>query len=41
MRFDRDAYESSGKLRITEVIPLSPADVAGLKPGEVWKQSME
>ncbi len=34
LRFDRAAYESGGKLQITEVIPLSPADVAGIKPGE-------
>jgi Tol biopolymer transport system component/C-terminal processing protease CtpA/Prc len=34
LRFDRKTYESSGKLKITEVIPLSPTDVAGVKPGE-------
>ena len=26
--FDRDTYESSGKLKITEVIPQSPAELA-------------
>jgi C-terminal processing protease CtpA/Prc len=35
VRFDRETYESSGKLMVTEVIPLSPADVAGVKPGDV------
>ena len=35
LRFDREAYESSGKLKVTEVIPLSPADVAGVKIGDV------
>ena len=34
LRFDAAEYESKGKLRITEVIPLSPADVAGIKRGE-------
>jgi Tol biopolymer transport system component/C-terminal processing protease CtpA/Prc len=29
LRFDRAAYETQGKLRISEVIPLGPADVAG------------
>jgi Tol biopolymer transport system component/C-terminal processing protease CtpA/Prc len=28
LRFDRREYESTGRLRITEVIPLSPADLA-------------
>ncbi|MBV8842018.1 MAG: PD40 domain-containing protein [Bryobacterales bacterium] len=35
LRFDREGYENSGKLKVTEVIPLSPADVAGIRPGEV------
>ena len=34
VRFDRAEYENSGKLRITEVLPLSPAQVNGLKAGE-------
>jgi C-terminal processing protease CtpA/Prc len=34
LRFDPVAYESTGKLRIAEVISLSPADVAGIKPGQ-------
>ena len=34
VRFDRTAYEQSGKLTVTEVIPLSPADVAGIKVGD-------
>ncbi|PYS18587.1 MAG: peptidase S41, partial [Acidobacteria bacterium] len=33
--FDRTEYESSGKLRVTEVIRLSPAAVSGkIKPGD-------
>ena len=35
LRFDRAEYETSGKLKITEVIRLSPAGVAGLKPGDL------
>jgi C-terminal processing protease CtpA/Prc len=35
VRFDRETYDSSGKLKIVEVIPLSPADVAGVKAGDV------
>ena len=35
LRFDRAEYEHNGRLRITEVITLSPADVAGsIKPGD-------
>jgi Tol biopolymer transport system component/C-terminal processing protease CtpA/Prc len=34
LRFDRDEYEQKGVLRITEVIPLSPADLGTMKPGE-------
>lgn len=34
VRFDRGEYENSGKLKLTEVIRLSPADVAGIKPGQ-------
>ena len=34
LRFDRPEYERGGKLRITEVISLSPAAIAGLAPGE-------
>ena len=33
LRFDRAEYETNGRLKITEVIKLSPADVAGIKPG--------
>jgi Tol biopolymer transport system component/C-terminal processing protease CtpA/Prc len=29
LRFDRGEYEANGRLRVTEVIPLSPAAVAG------------
>jgi len=34
LTFDRAEYESSGKLKITEVLPLSPAAVAKIQPGE-------
>ena len=35
LRFDRREYETNGRLRITEVIALSPAAVAGgIKPGD-------
>jgi C-terminal processing protease CtpA/Prc len=35
LRFDRREYESSGRLRVTEVIALSPvAIVGGVKPGD-------
>ncbi|GAB3557065.1 S41 family peptidase [Spirosoma fluminis] len=35
LRFDRAEYERSGKLRITEVIALSPAALTGtIKPGD-------
>src|SRR5262249_13955900 len=34
LRFDRDEYETQGALRITEVIPLTPAALGNIKPGE-------
>jgi Tol biopolymer transport system component/C-terminal processing protease CtpA/Prc len=35
LRFDRTAYESSGRLRVTEVVHLGPADVSGqIAPGD-------
>ena len=34
LRFDRIEYESSGQLKVTEVFPLGPAAVAGIKAGE-------
>jgi tricorn protease len=35
LRFDRNEFESSGRLRVTELIALSPAAVAGgVKPGD-------
>jgi len=34
LRFDREEYENKGALRITEVIPLTPAAVGDIKPGE-------
>ncbi|MEK6325649.1 MAG: LpqB family beta-propeller domain-containing protein [Acidobacteriota bacterium] len=34
LRFDRAEYESGGRLRVTEVIPLGPAALAGVKTGE-------
>jgi Tol biopolymer transport system component/C-terminal processing protease CtpA/Prc len=33
--FDRAEYESSGRLRVANVIPLGPAALAGIKAGEV------
>jgi tricorn protease len=32
--FDRTAYERSGELRVTEVVPLSPAAISGVKVGD-------
>lgn len=40
LRFDRVEYERSGRLRVSEVIPLSPAAVAGIREGE-WVTSVE
>ena len=34
VRFDREEYERDGRLRITEVVPLSPAAVEGIKVGD-------
>jgi tricorn protease len=35
LRFDRREYETAGRLKITEVIPLSPAALPGnIKPGD-------
>ena len=34
VRFDRAEYEQSGKLKVTDVIPLGPADIAGVKAGD-------
>jgi len=34
VRFDRDEYESHGALKVREVIPLSPADVAKIHAGD-------
>jgi Tol biopolymer transport system component len=35
LRFDRQEYERNGRLKITEVIPLTPAAVAGITVGEL------
>jgi Tol biopolymer transport system component/C-terminal processing protease CtpA/Prc len=35
LRFDPAFYESTGKLKIAEVITLTPADLAGIKPGQI------
>jgi Tol biopolymer transport system component/C-terminal processing protease CtpA/Prc len=32
--FDREAYETAGQLRVAQVIPLGPAALAGLAPGD-------
>lgn len=34
LRFDRFEYEATGRLRVTEVIPLCPAALAGIRTGE-------
>ncbi len=34
LSFDRDTYEKTGKLKITEVVPQSPAELAKIKVGE-------
>ena len=34
VRFDRSEFENKGALRITEVIPLTPAAITNIKPGE-------
>jgi tricorn protease len=34
VRFDRDAFERDGTLRVREVLTLSPAALAGIKPGD-------
>jgi tricorn protease len=34
LRFDRAAYETSGTFRVTEVVGLSPAALAGIHPGD-------
>jgi tricorn protease len=34
LRFDRIEYETNGRLKVTEVIPLAPAALAGIKSGE-------
>ena len=35
LRFDRAEYEREGRLRVTEVVPLGPAALAGIVPGDV------
>ena len=35
VRFDAAEYAKSGRLRVAEIIPLGPAAVAGLRPGDV------
>jgi tricorn protease len=34
LRFDRAAYDATGQLKVSEVIPLSPAAIAGVAGGE-------
>jgi tricorn protease len=34
LRFDRSEYEASGHLKVTEVVALGPAALAGIKPGD-------
>jgi tricorn protease len=38
LTFDRAAYETSGKLKITEVLPLSPTAIAKIQPGEELRE---
>ncbi|MBC6609349.1 PD40 domain-containing protein [Hymenobacter sp. BT507] len=35
LRFDAAEYEQHGRLRVTEVLPLSAGALAGIRPGEV------
>jgi Tol biopolymer transport system component len=35
VRFERAAYDRDGSLKISEVLPLSPAELAGVKVGDV------
>ncbi|MFI5228308.1 MAG: S41 family peptidase, partial [Gemmatimonadales bacterium] len=35
LRFDRVAYERDGHMRVSEVLSLSPAALAGIKPGDL------
>jgi tricorn protease len=34
LRFEPAEYEQHGRLRVREVLPLGPADVAGIRPGD-------
>jgi Tol biopolymer transport system component len=34
VRFDAPEFENKGALRVTDVIPLTPAAISGIKPGE-------
>ncbi|HEX3880244.1 MAG TPA: S41 family peptidase [Bryobacteraceae bacterium] len=34
LTFDRAEYEKSGKLKVSQVLPLSPAAIAKIKPGD-------
>jgi len=34
LRFDRREYEKDGRFKVTEVIPLTPAAIAGIRPAE-------
>ncbi len=34
LEFDRDTYEKEGKLKVTEVVPQSPAELAKIKVGD-------
>jgi tricorn protease len=40
VRFDRGEYERAGKLRVSDVLALSPATLAGIKPGD-YVQSID
>jgi Tol biopolymer transport system component len=36
--FDREEYEANGRLRVTDVVPLGPAALAGIKTGDYLLQ---
>jgi Tol biopolymer transport system component len=38
LRFDRAEYEKNGKLKVADVLPLGPADLAKIKPGDVIEE---
>ncbi|MDP9347768.1 MAG: S41 family peptidase, partial [Gemmatimonadota bacterium] len=41
LRFDREEYERSGRLRVTEVVPLGPAALSGVIRAGDWLQAVD